>query len=182
MRGARTFSIRPPSAPRHETAFGSINSPTCEYAMRVLKIRDARPADAPQLAALVEQLGYPASADAVAQRLERFAASEADRLVVAEVNGAVVGLAALHVSLSVEYDEPAAKLSAIIVDEAHRRRGIGQALVEAMETEARDRGCCLIFLTTADRRREAHSFYARLGFHETGRRFAKWLEGHSTSS
>lgn len=140
-----------------------------------LTIRDARPEDAQALARLIEQLGYPTSPEAVLRRLELLAASEADRLLVAELEGQAVGLASVHVSLSVEYDEPAAKLSAIVVDREYRRRGIGQALVAALEAEARARGCCLIFLTTAERRGDAHDFYGRIGFEETGRRFAKWL-------
>jgi N-acetylglutamate synthase-like GNAT family acetyltransferase len=138
-------------------------------------IRDARPADAQALARLIGQLGYPSSAKAVAGRIERLRSSNADRLVVAELDGELVGLASLHTSLSVEYDEPAAKLSAIVVDERYRRRGIGEALVAAMEAEARRRGCCLIFLTTAECRKEAHAFYGRVGFRETGTRFAKPL-------
>jgi GNAT superfamily N-acetyltransferase len=67
-------------------------------------------------------------------------------------------------------------VSAIVVDEAHRRRGVGQALLEAVEREARARGCGLLFLTTAERRNDAHEFYRRVGLEETGRRFAKWLE------
>lgn len=140
-----------------------------------LKIRDARPADGQALAALIGQLGYPTSAEAVTRRVERLRSSKADRIVVAELDGEVVGLASLHTSLAVEYDEPAAKLSAIAVDERHRRRGIGEALVAAMEEEARRRGCCLIFLTTAERRKDARAFYLRIGFEETGRRFAKSL-------
>jgi GNAT superfamily N-acetyltransferase len=141
-----------------------------------LTIRDARPGDAPALAPLLDQLGYPALPEAVRRRIEVLAASDADRLVVAELEGRIVGLAAIHVSLSLEYDEPAAKLSAIVVDRAHRRRGIGEALVAAMEAEARTRGCGLIFLTTAERRRDAHAFYRRIGWEETGRRFAKRLD------
>ena len=140
-----------------------------------LAIRDARPEDAEALARLLGQLGYPAEVDDVARRAERMAKSDDDRLVVAELDSQVVGLAGIHVSLSVEYDDPAAKLSAIVVDERHRRRGIGEALVEAAVAEARARGCCLIFLTTAERRADAHAFYARLGFEETGRRFVKML-------
>jgi ribosomal protein S18 acetylase RimI-like enzyme len=45
-----------------------------------------------------------------------------------------------------------------------------------MEAEARARGCCLIFLTTAERRDAAHAFYDQIGFEETGRRFAKLLD------
>jgi GNAT superfamily N-acetyltransferase len=139
-------------------------------------IRDARPDDAQALAGLLAQLGYPTSAGAVGRRLQRLDASEADRVFVAEENGAIVGFAVVHVSLAVEYDEPAAKLSAIAVDEAHRRRGIGEALVAAAEEEARARGCCLLFLTTAERRADAHAFYERVGFEHTGRRYGKTLD------
>lgn len=142
----------------------------------IFTIRDALPEDAPALARLLDQLGYPTSADAVGRRVELLAASEADRLVVADLDAEVVGLASLHESRSVEYDEPVAKLAAIVVDRDHRRRGVGEALVEAMEKEARARGCCLIFLTTAERRAGAHAFYRRIGFEETGRRFAKRLD------
>lgn len=138
-------------------------------------IRDARLADAQALASLVSQLGYPASAEAMADRLRRITQSDADRLVVAELDGSVAGLAALHVSLSIEYDEPAAKLSAIVVDQAHRRRGVDEALVNEMEREARARGCCLVFVTSAARREDAHAFYRSLGFQKTGSRFAKAL-------
>jgi len=142
----------------------------------VVAIRDARPEDAQALVRLIEQLGYPTSPDAVGRRVALLASSPADRLVVAELEGQVVGLASLHISLSVEYVKPAAKLSAIVVDSDYRRRGIGEALVTAMEADARARGCCLVFLTTAEPRRDAQAFYRRVGFEETGRRFAKWLD------
>jgi ribosomal protein S18 acetylase RimI-like enzyme len=136
-------------------------------------IRDARPRDAEALAALVGQLGYPGSAEDVGRRLKHLSTSGTDRVVVAELGDEIVGLACLHTSLSVAYDEPAGKLSAIVVDEAHRRRGIGEALVRELESEAKRRRCCLLFLTTADHRDDAHAFYERIGFEETGRRFAK---------
>ena len=81
----------------------------------------------------------------------------------------------LHESLALERDKPAAKLSAIVVDEARRGSGIGKALVEAMEAEARERGCFVLFLTTNERRVDAHAFYDHLGFERTGRRYAKEL-------
>jgi ribosomal protein S18 acetylase RimI-like enzyme len=140
-----------------------------------LTIRDARPSDAQALAILIGQLGYPTSAEAIVGRLERLLPSGTDRVVVAELGAEIVGLACLHTSFSVAYDEPAAKLSAIVVDELHRRRGIGEALVQEMEREAKRQGCGLIFLTTAAHRDDAHAFYERIGFEETGRRFAKSL-------
>ncbi len=94
-----------------------------------LEIRDAHPDDADALAQLIGQLGYPTSAAAVTHRLARLIASEADRCVVAAMDGEVVGLATIHASLTIVDDDPAAKISAIVVDSRFRRRGIGEALV-----------------------------------------------------
>jgi N-acetylglutamate synthase-like GNAT family acetyltransferase len=140
-----------------------------------MTIRDADEADIPTIARLLGQLGYPADEHAVSRRFARIEASPADRLFVVELNGRVVGLAGIHVSPSLEHDGDAAKVSAIVVDEPFRRRGIGRALLDAVEAEARARGCILVFLTTAERRAEAHEFYRQLGWDETGRRFAKSL-------
>ena len=137
-----------------------------------VEIRDARPDDAGAIAALLHQLGYPTDAAAVGRRLERLGD---DRLVVAERDGFVTGLAQLHVSPSLEYDRPAGKLAALVVDEAHRGQGVGRALVAAIEAEARARGCELLYVTTAERRSDAHEFYERLGLGYTGRRYAKRL-------
>ena len=59
--------------------------------------------------------------------------------------------------------------------EAQRGQGIGRALLEAMEGEARRRGCELLFLTTAERRADAHAFYERAGLEHTGRRYSRRL-------
>jgi N-acetylglutamate synthase-like GNAT family acetyltransferase len=137
--------------------------------------RDAGPDDAAEIAELLGQLGYPARTDAVARRLRRLLSTDADRVLVAEAGGKVVGVVGVHVSRSLEYDGDAAKISPLVVDEALRGTGVGRALVDAAEAEARARDCDVLFLTTAERRTGAHAFYRALGFEETGRRFAKAL-------
>ena len=139
-----------------------------------LTIRDAQAGDAPAVAGLLGQLGYPTEPSAVERRLERLQVV-GDRVVVAEVEGKVVGLAHLQVTPALERERPAAKIGALVVDDAHRGRGIGRALVQAIEDEARLRGCELLFLTTAERRKDAQVFYEKIGFQETGKRFAKEL-------
>jgi len=139
----------------------------------VALIRDATAADAGALARLLGQLGYPAEADEVMRRLDRLGD---DRLLVAEVEDNVVGFAQLHVAPAIEYDGDAAKLAALVVDAEHRGDGIGRMLVEAMETEARARQCVLLFVTTSERRADAHAFYERIGLEYTGRRYAKRLD------
>lgn len=139
-----------------------------------LTIRDARFDDADAIADLLEQLGYPTNAEAVAARLERLLIV-GDRLVVAELDGSVAGLAQLHVSPTMALERPAAKVDGLVVDESLRGQGIGRALLAEMEVEARARGCSLLYLTTATRREDAHEFYRRVGLEETGLRFAKEL-------
>lgn len=146
-----------------------------------LTIRDAESRDADAVAGLLGQLGYPTDAAALGARLERLRIV-GDRVVVAERDGAVIGLAHLHVSPTLEYERPAAKVTALVVDTSHRGQGVGRALVEAMEAEARARRCELLFLTTAARREDAHEFYRRVGLEETGKRFAKSLGYDETGS
>ena len=140
-----------------------------------LTIRDATAADGAAIASLLGQLGYETEATAVAPRLERLVIV-GDRVVVAVTEDEVVGLAHLHASPTIEHERPAAKIGALVVDESHRGEGIGRALVEAMEAEARARRCVLLFLTTAERREDAHAFYRRVGLEETGSRFTKTLD------
>ena len=137
-------------------------------------IRDAAPADTGAIALLLTQLGYPSEPDAVEARLDRLRVV-GDRVVVAELDGEVVGLAHLQVSPAIERDRPAGKLGALVVDEAHRGHGVGRALVQAMEDEARLRGCEVLYLTTAERRDDAHAFYEEIGLEHTGRRYSRTL-------
>ncbi len=54
------------------------------------------------------------------------------------------------------------EISALWVDEAARRHGIGRRLVERAEREARLRGCRFVRLATSDY--QAPDFYKKLGY------------------
>jgi GNAT superfamily N-acetyltransferase len=140
----------------------------------MVTIRDAGPADAGAIANLLGQLGYPTDPGVVPARLERLAIV-GDRVVVAEAEGEVAGLAHLQVTPAIEHDRPAAKIGALVVEESHRGAGIGRALVDTLAAEARARGCGVLFLTTAERRDDAHAFYERAGLERTGRRYSRTL-------
>jgi len=66
-----------------------------------------------------------------------------------------------------------ARLLSLVVDEQHRGRGVGKALVEAGEAWARDRGAQKIMVNTSHRRAATHAFYRACGFDATGLRFTK---------
>ena len=53
----------------------------------------------------------------------------------------VVGLASVHVMPILERDDPTARITAMVVEEAARRSGVGRALLERMEDVARAEGC-----------------------------------------
>jgi GNAT superfamily N-acetyltransferase len=57
-----------------------------------------------------------------------------------------------------------AQVEAVRVDQAYRSGGLGQAMLTWAISEARQRGCALIQLTTDKSRTGAHRFYERLGF------------------
>jgi GNAT superfamily N-acetyltransferase len=139
-----------------------------------LTIRDAQAADAERISSLLTQLGYPTQPSAVEARLERLAVV-GDRVLVADLDGRAVGLGHLQVAPAIERERPAAKIGALVVDEGHRGQGVGRALMQALEDEARLRGCELLFLTTAERRDDAHAFYERVGLELTGRRYGRTL-------
>ena len=124
---------------------------------------------------LLGELGYPSTEEQAAERIDRISGDPSTWLVVADVDGEIAGFGALHVQNLVERDEPGCEVAGLVVGEHFRRRGVGEALMEALEDEARARGSVNLVLNTAHRRADAHAFYEALGYQHTGRRYAKEL-------
>jgi GNAT superfamily N-acetyltransferase len=59
----------------------------------------------------------------------------------------------------------------VVVDEKHRRRGIGKLLMDDVIERAKEAGCYKIMLTSDNRREEAHDFYRSLGFEASAHGF-----------
>jgi GNAT superfamily N-acetyltransferase len=139
--------------------------------------RPARAEDAPAVAALITQLGYEATADDVAQRLARVLSRRDQEFIVAEDAGRLVGW--VHVEVA-EYVESGtfAVIGGLVVDRAHRRQGIGAALMADAETWARRQGCGVMRLWSSTTRTPAHRFYQGLGYAQvkTQYSFAKPLD------
>ena len=115
------------------------------------------------MAALVAQLGYESTADDVAQRLARVLSRPDQQFIVAEDAGRLVGW--VHVELA-EYVESGtfAVIGGLVVDRAHRRQGIGAALMAEAEAWALRQGCGVMRLWSSTTRTPAHRFYQGLGY------------------
>lgn len=128
-------------------------------------IRRARVADSQKLVPLLEQLGYPASTSEVRGRLERLLARPDGDVLVAVVRDTdIAGVGSFQVIELLERPRPQCRITALVVDARHRRRGVGAALVQAIARAARERGCFRLELTTRPTRAEALPFYTALGF------------------
>ena len=84
-------------------------------------------------------------------------------VLVARVDGIAAGCCALF-----EQGEAAAELKRMIVDDAFRRRGIGEALLRAAETQALRLGIAVLRLEVGTRNEAAHAMYVRAGFTPRG--------------
>jgi GNAT superfamily N-acetyltransferase len=126
-------------------------------------LRDARPADLPALQKLLDQLGYKVADAEVGRRLDRVCAAAGHRVIVAEAGGEVVGL--LHVFERPALEKPCeAIVQSLVVDQAWRGRGVGEALMRKAEAWAADRGLSSTALYTRTERERARAFYERLGY------------------
>jgi predicted N-acetyltransferase YhbS len=137
-------------------------------------IRSAEPRDCRSLAGLIGQLGYDVTAEEVAERLA-VTSAEGRLVLVAELDGEVVGCLSTSVMRVLHRPAPVGRISMMVVDEALRGRGIGAALVRAAEEALAERGCRLVEVTSNVRRAEAHGFYERLGYERTSVRLVRKL-------
>jgi len=139
-------------------------------------VRQASLKDAPHLARLLTQLGYPTSSEEMTERLQPLLQRPEYITFVAESGNILVGMVGVHVAFGYELKGPYGRLTGLVVDELFRRHGIGRRLIETVEAWLREHSISLIIVTSGIHRTQAHQFYTDLGFIETGKRFAKHLE------
>ncbi len=143
--------------------------------MSDISIRPATKDDSTAITRLVTQLGYPAAPEEIARRLAPILGHPDYAMWVAEVSGCVVGVIGVFIHLALEYDGYYGRLLGLVVDETCRGQGIGKQLLDQTEHWLRERGVDKLTLTSGQQRAEAHKFYRRLGYAETGFRFGKSL-------
>jgi GNAT superfamily N-acetyltransferase len=127
-------------------------------------LRAAKPGDAPELAELSAQLGYPASASEVSDRLASLLGQD-DHLVLVAVDGEDRPIGWIHAVISrrIEYDA-FAELGGMVVSEGFRSAGIGASLLAAAEDWARTAGVDTMRVRSNVTRDGAHRFYESHGY------------------
>jgi N-acetylglutamate synthase-like GNAT family acetyltransferase len=140
-----------------------------------VSVRRARAADAAAIAALLAELGYETAAADVERRLSELDRSGRSEVLVAEREGDVAGVLTLHMVPVLHDDGDWCRVTALVVGEAARRRGLARALVAEAEAIARSRGCARIEVTSALHRDGAHELYRGLGFAQVSEHFLKPL-------
>ncbi|MDE3010243.1 MAG: GNAT family N-acetyltransferase [Pseudomonadota bacterium] len=129
----------------------------------IFSIRPVEARDAPELARLCGELGYPTTPAAMLARLAQMRAQGDIGVAVAAGNVGLWGWVAIERRLSLVSDEHA-EITALVVDGRARECGIGRALVDMAETWARERGLLRVMVRSNAARPASRQFYERLGF------------------
>ncbi|MEP6781523.1 MAG: GNAT family N-acetyltransferase [Gemmatimonadaceae bacterium] len=140
-----------------------------------LTIRQPVATDAPVMADLLTQLGYPSNTAEIAERLLPLADHTHAVIFVAETDEKVVGVITAHTFPSLQATAPSAWITALVVDESFRGKHVGRELVSHVEQWVAERGAKRISVTSATRRSDAHAFYGSVGYTGSGLRLTKDL-------
>jgi ribosomal protein S18 acetylase RimI-like enzyme len=137
------------------------------------RIRNAKLTDAPELAALMRELGYQTTSDEMMIRLRSILRDARYSTFVAKIDNGLCAMIGTLTHVSHEHNDLSGKIIALVVSKEQRRSGVGRALIAAAETDFARRGITRVTLTTRFTRKQAHRFYEALGYSQTGLRFAK---------
>lgn len=143
----------------------------------VFTIRSAVLADAPQLALLAKQLGYPSTADQVAARLTENLQDPEHIIFVAEREGSELAGYIEAFPFRTIGSNPRIEIGSLVVHESCRSQGVGRLLMDRAEEWARSRSFKEAGLRSNVIRERAHTFYENLGYrvNKTQKSFRKTL-------
>jgi GNAT superfamily N-acetyltransferase len=126
-------------------------------------LRPATDGDAERIAALFTDEGYPAGPSDIVERLSRFA-SPHSRVIVADVEGEILGFIALHALPRFEHTDLVIRIMALVVEAGVRDRGVGRLLMEEAERIGVELGAAFAEVTAGHHRADARRLYESLGY------------------
>jgi N-acetylglutamate synthase-like GNAT family acetyltransferase len=132
-----------------------------------MPIRPAAVEDTSQITALLHQLGYPDTEQAVNRRLEVLGGKTDTIILVAEdddrqLTGCIQVVIANRLA-----EGPYGEIASLVVAEDERGRGVGRQLVDSAADWLNGHGLSRMRVRCNAIRKQTHRFYAHLGFRET---------------
>ena len=128
-----------------------------------MTIRNAETADAASIAALLPDLGYPATENEVGRRLAALGNQLDHAVFVAVADEEIFGLCQVQ-GVRLIASDGYAEVYALVVSEPRRRGGIGTALLTRAVEWAEAGGYHRVRLRSGVHRENAHRFYEAAGF------------------
>ena len=151
--------------------------------MEQLTIRNASAGDVPRLielleaGALVDGKEDPSDVEAYRAALIEIKGSADNDILVADLNGEVVGMCQLVVFRHLQrHGGRCAEIESMHVHPTQRSKGIGERLLVAAMESAQQAGCYRVQLTSNLQRSGAHRFYERMGFDPSHVGFKRLIE------
>ena len=134
-------------------------------------VRKATIEDAPEIYTLARELAETVGdalpgEEAVRERLEELLEEPRARVLVAEGEDGVVGVASLWIKPDLAHGDAVVEVPMLAVAEAHRREGVGRLLMDEVRDVAARNDSALIELVATRPNVAARDFYRSLGFVE----------------
>lgn len=125
------------------------------------EIRRATSSDLTSIADLTIQLGYPTPLVKLAENLDHYLNAPDHIFLVAVQNDTVVGYIAMFLVRTFHREGKQMRIVSLVVNHAHRGKGVGKKLLKAAEVIAQEQNCWVIEVTSSARRKPhgTHDFY-----------------------
>jgi GNAT superfamily N-acetyltransferase len=145
-----------------------------------LLVRRVESSDLPELLALLSQLHEeempPLADEDLTSTFAEILASRTHAVLVASCGDGILGTLDLFVMANLTRGgRPWAGIENFVVDAAHRRQGVGAALMAVAADIARGAGCYKLQLISHHRRDAAHELYIQSGFTAPVRGYRRYL-------
>ena len=138
----------------------------------MLEIREAKAEDIEAILQLQTQIYRVNSVNPNGpQRLEKQLKDESCLVLVANMDGKVIGTTTIYFIEVAIRDRPYAFLEGLVIHEDHRGNGHGTTFFQKCVEIAKEKGCYKMLFTSGLDREDAHKFYEKLGFRKQGYEF-----------
>lgn len=140
-------------------------------------IRAADRNDTNPLSVLMNTLGYTTAVEEMTERFSNILLQGNYQTFVASSGGKIIGMIGTSYHYFYEQNGIYVRITALVTLPTYRRMGVGQALLEEVESWTKKIGATCILLNCGNReeRKAAHDFYSTRGFEKKSTGYIKKL-------